>query len=342
MLFTMTLRLQRRWDCLRAVVVMLLAFSATGPIPIRADTPSLTHTRVRLKWRHQFQFAGHYAAIQQGFYRNAGLEVELQEASEQALSPLDSVLKGQSEFAIGGTDLVCRRAAGVPIVALAAIFQHSPVAIAGRRDRHIVHIADLSGKRLSLEPDIADLLALLKTKDIGAGQFTNTFNESGFDLRVKDLIDGRIDGMSVYLTDELFSLKQASLDYVPFSPRDAGIDFYSDILFTTEEFVAKNPQLVRKFRDATLKGWGYAMAHKPQIVQLILDKYSTRHSPAHLQFEAEQMAPLLEPQAVELGFMSRPRWQSIIAAYRGLGMLSGEVGLDRFLYAPPRLDTITR
>jgi ABC-type nitrate/sulfonate/bicarbonate transport system substrate-binding protein len=129
---------------------------------------------------------------------------------------------------------------------------------------------------------------------------------------------------------------QANLDYVLFSPQDVGIDFYSDIVFTTEKFVAQKPQLVRKFRDATLKGWDYTMAHKPQIVQLILEKYSTRHSAAHLQFEAEQMERLLDPRVVETGSMSRTRWQSIIATYRGLGMLSGEVELDRFLYSPPR------
>lgn len=323
------------------LLLLLLAVLVGGLTEVQAGTPGRERVRLQLKWRHQFQFAGYYAALHQGFYRDAGLEVDIREATE-GINPVDSVLKGQSDFGIYGTELLRYRATGVPVVAVAAIFQHSPAVIVCRQDRGIRQAADLAGKRLYMEPDAADLLAFLKIKGIDTNRFTNPFSASAHDFTVDSLIQGRVDGMYVYVTDELFALRQANLDCVVFSPRDEGIDFYADILFTTEKTVAENPRLVRAFREATLKGWEYAMAHKTEIVQLILSQYTTRHSREHLQFEADQMQPLLETEVVEIGYMSQPRWQAIAGAYRRLGMLSGDVDLDRFIYAPGRQPKVIR
>jgi two-component system, cell cycle sensor histidine kinase and response regulator CckA len=330
----------RRRVCLAGALLQLviLLFS---PAEAWAQPPELERVRLQLKWRHQFQFAGYYAALEKGFYREAGLEVELREAQAD-VSPVDSVLKGQSEFGVYGTELLRYRASGVPLVAVAAVFQHSPAVIACRRDHGISRVSDLVGKRICMEPDAADLLAYLKLKGVEANRFTNPLRSSTGNFTVDSLIEGRVDGMYVYTTDELFTLKNAGLDCAVFSPREAGIDFYADILFTTEQLLAKNPRMMRAFREATVKGWQYALAHKAEIVRLIFDKYSTRHSLEHLQFEADQMQQLLEPDLVEIGYMSRPRWQAIQDTYWRLGLLNGEVDLERFLYTPARQQVVVR
>ena len=55
--------------------------------------------------------------------------------------------------------------------------------------------------------------------------------------RIADFIEGRVDAMSAYVTDQPFELKQAGVDYLLFSPRAGGIDFYGDNLFTTTQQV---------------------------------------------------------------------------------------------------------
>ncbi len=319
--------------------MLLLGVLLCGLIKTWAGPAVLERVQLHLKWRHQFQFAGYYAALHKGFYREAGLEVEIREAGG-VFSPVDSVLKGQSEFGIYGTDLVRYRAAGVPVVAVAAIFQHSPAVIVGRRDRGISQIEDLAGKQVYMEPDAADLLAFLKLKGMETNRYTNPFDPQKHDFSVESLIQGRVDAMYVYLTDEIFTLSNARVPSVVFSPRDAGIDFYADILFTTEQTLAEKPRMVRAFRDATVRGWEYAMAHQGEIIQLILDQYTTRHSREHLQFEATQMEPLLDAGIIEAGYMSKPRWQTIVDTYRRVGLLRGEVDLDRFVYEPAARQTL--
>ena len=111
---------------------------------------------------------------------------------------------------------------------------------------------------------------------------------------VKDLLTGDVDAMSTYVTDEPFELITAGQEYLLYSPRSTGIDFYGDNLFTTESQIRQKPERVKAFREASLKGWEYAMKHTEELVQLIYSKYSKRHSLEHLRFEAHQMAPLLQ------------------------------------------------
>ena len=324
----------------RTCLLWLLAALLGCPSALCAKSQGPERVRLQLKWRHQFQFAGYYAAVHKGFYRQAGLEVEIREAGD-GVNPVDSVLKGESDFGIYGTDLVRYRAMGVPLVAVAAIFQHSPAILACRLDHGIRQVSEMVGKRIYMEPDVAEIQAFLKLKGIETNTYVNPYHPTTHDFTVESLISGRVDGMYVYASDELFTLSNANVNCTIFSPREVGIDFYADLLFTTERTIAQNPRLVRSFREATVRGWEYALAHKAEIIDLILDHYSNRHSREHLQFEADQMQTLLEGDLVEIGYMSRPRWEAIVHTYRSLGMLDGEVRLDQFLYSPgPQITAI--
>jgi ABC-type nitrate/sulfonate/bicarbonate transport system substrate-binding protein len=68
---------------------------------------------LQLKWRHQFQFAGYYAALEKGYYREAGLDVTIMPASPST-DPVDVVLKGGADFGIASSELVLRYAKGDP------------------------------------------------------------------------------------------------------------------------------------------------------------------------------------------------------------------------------------
>jgi ABC-type nitrate/sulfonate/bicarbonate transport system substrate-binding protein len=322
--------------CLPLFAAGLLLFvssitASAAPSDQKAEKKPLERVRLQLKWRHQFQFAGYYAALHKGFYRDAGLDVQILEANEPS-APITAVLGAECEFGVFGTELLRFRAAGVPIVAVAAIFQHSPAIIAARTDRGILHVSDLAGKRLYMEPDAADLIVFLEMKGVQTNQFQNPFDRASHRFDVRQLIEGQVDAMYVYTTDELFPLTNANVPLVTFSPRQAGIDFYSDILFTTEQTIQRRPQMVQAFRKATIAGWDYAMDHPDEIIDLILTQYTKRHSREHLKAEAAQMGPLLETDIIEIGYMSQSRWKAIANTLDQAGMLQGPVDLDRFIY----------
>ena len=77
--------------------------------------------RLQLKWRHAFQFAGYYAAVEKGYYRDAGLDVELVEGSPK-FHVTEEVLSGRSQFGVGTSSLLLDRKSGKPLVVLANIF----------------------------------------------------------------------------------------------------------------------------------------------------------------------------------------------------------------------------
>ena len=90
-----------------------------------SSASAMEKVTLQLKWVHQFQFAGYYAALQQGYYRDAGLDVSIVPATPGS-DPALAVIDGKAEYGVGTSSLLIQRNAGKPVVILAVIFQHSP------------------------------------------------------------------------------------------------------------------------------------------------------------------------------------------------------------------------
>ena len=288
----------------------------------------LTTVTLQLKWKHQFQFAGYYAAIEKGFYKEAGLQVNLLEAVE-GQNPSEAVFDGRAEFGVSTSDILIMRSQGKKAVVLANIFQHSPQILLASKKSGILHVHDLIGKRIAMEPNAADIVAFLNDEGITSGKYFVDQHAFSADK----LINGTIDGISAYSTDEPFDLQEANFEYTIISPSMGGIDFYGDGLFTTEALIKKDPFLVEKFRAASLKGWKYAMENPEEIIELIYEKYSQRHSREHLRFEADRMKNLIMPNVVEIGYSNPGRWESIGNTYKRLNMVDASFAIDGLFYA---------
>lgn len=306
-------------------VALVFLTPLSGHAQDASPTPTLEKIRLQLKWLHQFQSAGFYAAVDQGYYRQAGLEVEIQEAHPHE-SAVDVVLRGEADYGVHGSDLVVERAKGRPVKALAAIFQHSPMILLARRDRGIDSLHDLAGRRLLLGPDAAELVAYLRSENV---PYNEPRTHQSFDL--KALIKGEVDAMPAYSTDEVFLLDKAGIPYSQFSPRSVGIDFYGDVLFTRDQEAQAHPERVRRFVEASLRGWHYALSHREEIARLIHARYSDRHTLEHLLFEAEHIRRLMTPELMEIGHMNPGRWRHIADIYAELGMMPAGFGVNDFL-----------
>lgn len=307
-------------------VVVLFVFCGTSAFG--ADQPqNLDTVHLQLRWKHQFQFAGYYAAVEQGYYRDAGLDVIIDEATDTR-EPIGEVTQGRAEFGIGTSELIVARSQGKPVVVLGAIFQHSPFIFLVRKESGITNVHGLSGKKVAIEPGATELLAYLKYE----GLDLNKIDTRPHPYDTAPLINGELDAMSAYSTDEPFKLKAAGVDYLMFDPRAGGIDFYGDTLFTSEEQIKSHPARVRAFLDASLKGWKYALAHPEEMVDLIYTKYSQRHSREHLMFETAASRKLIMPDIIEIGYINAGRWKFIADTYVELGLMPPGYSLDGFLY----------
>ncbi len=301
-----------------------------GALLLSANALALEKVTLQLKWTHQFQFAGYYAAQEQGYYRDAGLEVTLRELTP-GNSPVPAVQSGAAQYGVGASGLLIERGAGAPLVLLASIFQHSPSVLLVRRDGAGKPVA-LRGARLMVPINNGEIQAFLRKQGITPDN-TPPIKAS---YQVDDLLDDRADAMTAYSTDRRSALVEGQVEVL--SPRTLGIDFYGDNLFTSEAELREHPARVAALRAATLRGWKYALHHQADIIDLIRARYPHRLSREDLLFEARQMAPLLQADVIELGYSNPERWRRIAAVYAELGLVPPDMALDGFLYKTPEPD----
>jgi diguanylate cyclase (GGDEF)-like protein/PAS domain S-box-containing protein len=286
---------------------------------------------IQLRWHDQFQFAGYYAALEKGFYKEEGLNVRLH-AGDPEHQPVPEVLAGHAQYAEGNSEVLYQRLQGQPLVALAAIFQHSPSVLLTRADSEISSVHDLVGKKVMLMnmTEDADFISMFSNEGVALSQIKAI--PSSYDLN--DLISGKVDAFNSYLTNEPYFLKQRGISYNVIDPGNYRIDFYSDILFTTEAELRSHPQRVEAMRRATLKGWRYAVDHPAEIIDLLITKYEVKKQRDHLEFEASEMRKLIFPDLIEIGHMNPSRWQHMADSFVKAGLAKSDYSLDGFIYDP--------
>ncbi len=308
---------------------MLLFGVLCSPLTAAKD---LVEVRVQLKWFHQFQFAGFYAAQSRGYFEQAGLAVQLIEGGP-SLDPVEQVLAGVAEFGVGNSSLVLDYLEGKPVVLVAAIFQHSPFVILTRDEAGLNSVKDLEGRTLMGETHAAELLVYLILAGVDMSK-VNLVDHTGDMRSLKVGREPPIHAATAYISTEPYQAIRANIPYKILSPRDLGIDFYGDSLFTSRAYADANPEVVKAMRDALLQGWRYARQHPEAIVSEILANYPTRKGRLGLTFEAHAISGLLGDELVELGYVSNSRLEKIASLFTRTGLTTGKRDLHDLLFQP--------
>ncbi|NDY73881.1 ABC transporter substrate-binding protein [Desulfobacter hydrogenophilus] len=309
---------------IRYTLMALLIFTCKG-------ANASNKISLQLAWKHQFQFAGYYAAVQKGYYHRVGLDVSIVEGGVGKFAK-EEVLSGRAQYGVAGAELLLHRKDGDPFVVLAPIFQHSPSVLLVRKNSGIINIQGLIDKKVMLLPGYkdADILAAFLNEGISPDKYQR-IDQS---YNIEDLITKQIDAVSAYVTNEPWQMRQKGVIPLIISPMVYGVDFYSDCLFTSEKEIKHHPKRVQNFLQASLLGWEYAMDHPQEIIDLLVRRYKVNKTKAHLQYEAREMRKIMMPDLVEIGHMNPGRWQHIKQTYGKLGLIDANFSLDGFLYSP--------
>lgn len=300
---------------------------------VLAQDDELEKVRLQLRWHHQYQFAGYYAAKHKGFYEQAGFDVEIVSGNPYRL-PVEEVLAGRADFAEGNGEVLLSRLRGEPLVALAAVFQHSPSVLITLKESNFRSPSDLVGKRVMLvggEAD-ADLIAMFHADGVDMKDIDVI--DSSFDLN--DLIDGKTDAFNSYLTNEPYFIEQQGYDHNILSPKDYGVNFYSDILFTTEAQVKNDPERVERFKQASLKGWQYAIKNSEEIIRLIHDEYNSEKSFNHMRYEALTVNSLVKSDLLPIGHIFPERLERMADVFIAQNMVADKRHFRNFIFEPPQ------
>lgn len=305
---------------------------------------SLTHTdstfgqlvtaRLQLKWTHQFQFAGHYAAQQQGYYKSEGLDIRILEGGKD-IQPIHMVSSGKAEFGIYDPEVLFKNPKENPLMVVFATLQSSPYGILATPESGIRRPSDLVGKKV------------LSAGDQGWSIFKAIMQKEGISVdqtqiipRKKDseeLIDGTADAVITYYTSQPSRLKDMGLDPIIIKPLDYGVDFYGDVIFTSKKYAEESPEVVEAFNRATRRGWEYALSHKEKMADYILALPGVAQrgfTKQNLLDEANELEKLILPKFVEIGHINPGRWQNMLSIYQELGLAENNLTLKGFLFDP--------
>lgn len=287
------------------------------------------HLVLQLKWKPQFQFAGYFVAQELGYYKEAGLDVEIR-AGGPGKNSLVEVLEGEADFGVSSSLLLAERIKGAPVKALAAIFQNSPARFITLKSSNIQSAEQLAGKRVMLLPQNASFELVTLLTQLNLMQSIERVDTS-FDI--DSLVDGDTDAFNGYETNEPYLLQEWGVDYNLIDPADYGIRFYGDVLFTTDNLAQTRPKAVRAFAKASLRGWRYAIDHPNKAIEIVA-RYAPDKSLSHLRYEALAMHEHMSKDLVPVGYMNAERWRSIQAYLAAIGEIPNDymLDLDAFLF----------
>jgi signal transduction histidine kinase/ActR/RegA family two-component response regulator len=308
---------------------------------------------LQLQWDNQFQFAGYYAALWQGYYREAGFEqVEIRSAfppeGGALRNPVAEVAEGRAQFGTSNAGILLARAAGRPVTVVASVFQQSGTRLYFRRETPISSPADLVrlklGRNEGNELLDVELRAMLAAEGIDPQQIAVVRFPPNRVLA--ELAAGTYDMVFGYSLSAPWEAREIGMALGELRPADYGIAFYGDSLFTHADLVRREPEMVRRFREASLRGWRYALDNPEEIARRISAELP-RTLPLQDRlgfdlFQAEGVRQLTLYPIVALGNTNPDRWERMFAQLRRAGVVEGTLDLGDFLYDPQRTEAERR
>lgn len=312
----------KKWIILISIALLVVAAYAlsankqTNKSEVKTESSS-----IRLKWINQAQFAGYYMAAKNGHFKDAGLKVRIDPAGPN-ISPTQMVTSGVNEFGIAGADEILQaRSKGVPVVALAVIFQENPEALTSFKSKNITKPSDLIGKRVGVIYGNDENLYrdfLLRNK-VDSSQITEVAAVPGG----SQLLSDQVDVVMAYSMNVPVLLKLQGIETNVMKFSDFGVKFHGDTLFTTEKMINENPDKVRGFVKATLAGWQDAIRDPEAATSEVMKINPALKSEAQLGY-LKGVIPLLEKDG-KIGSSDVNTWNSMQDTLFNLGVITKKI-----------------
>ena len=243
------------------------------------------------QWTPQSQFAGYYAALENGYYAEAGLDVAIKHptASYSSMSMLQdgtaTIVTAELIRAMMATD------GEVRLVNLMQTTQHSTLVLISRIEE-VHELADLAGRRVGTWragfSEIPHMIDDEQQLGIEWVQFTNPLN-----LYISGAIDAAL--AKSYNEQVLFSMSGITpASVLRFA--DMGFDFPEDGLYVTESYYKKHPEQCRLFAEASRKGWEWVRIHREEALAMVMKHVKAENIPTNIYVQKWMLEAVLEEQ----------------------------------------------
>jgi len=236
---------------------------------VTSDKRKMINVTFRLQWHIQTQFAGYYVALKKGYYKDAGLNVKIEQGG-YGKNSLVTVKEGVEEF---GTKWMSElTVAGEPLFSLANIVKDNGLVLISKKNRGINSIGKFRGKRVSIWfiGNEYQLFALLDKYKISKKEL-NIISQK-WDM--SQFYNDEVDVAAAMIYNEF--LKVNSVGYTSeklniFSFKELGIGFPGQNIFTRKSYYKKNPKICKKFVEASIRGWQYAIDNPVEATKIVME-----------------------------------------------------------------------
>jgi NitT/TauT family transport system substrate-binding protein len=313
---------------LSAMLCGLLAWAVCDACPAQA-ADKITFG---LDWLAEAEYGGYYQALAQGTYAKYGLDVTIRQGGPQ-VNQAQLLLAGRLDFSIAGNSFIALNFVqeNLPFVAVAAIFQKDPSVVIAHPGVGNDSFEDLKGKPIMIGADTR----------IGWWNFVKQkFGYTDDQIRpyafsVAPFLADKSAAQQGYLGSEPFLVRQAAgFDPVVLLLSDAGFTGYASLIVTSQDLVAKNPDLVRRFLAATEEGWHAYLESDPKPGNTLIKQANPDMSDALLDYgrEALRSHGIVESGdalSYGIGAMTDARWKAFFDSMVSAGLYPASLDVKR-------------
>ena len=296
------------------------------PTSTSIPTPAPEEVSLALDWFPNSNHAGFYAALERGYYRDEGLDVNIYVPANPE-DVLKTVGAGRDDFGVSyQAEVLLARGEGVPVKSIAAMVQHPLNSIMLLEESGITRPGQLEGKKVGVTGipfEEALFQAMLEHEGLSIDDVTVV--NVGFDL-APALIGGKVDAIvGAYWTHESILMEMQGYPITVLRMEEWGVpDFYELVLVASEDMISDSPDTVRRFVRATARGFADAIADPQAAVDILVA--ANPETDKALETEGiGLLAPLWTEGMTGFGSQTQERWEGLAQWMKNTGLLGEDV-----------------
>jgi NitT/TauT family transport system substrate-binding protein len=325
-----------------ALVASLAACGTTDDDPSGGASASggLTPVKLQLQWFTQAQFAGYFAAVDQGFYKDAGLDVTILEGGVDIV-PQTVLAQGQADYAIAWVPkALASREQGAGITDVGQIFQRSGTLQVSFANKNIKSVADLRGKKVGnwgFGNEFEMFAGLTKggldpSKDV-------TLVQQQFDMQA--LLKGDIDAAQAMIYNEYAQVLEAKnpatgnlyqpSDFTTIDWNDEGTAMLQDAIWANTDKLANDTayqERTVKFLEASIKGWAFCRDNAEKCRDIVVAKGS-KLGASHQLWQMNEINKLVWPSPSGAGMVDKTAWDQTVSVAQSAKNAQGQTVLTK-------------
>lgn len=302
--------MRKKLFVLASVLILVLAGCGNNDEKSN-ESNELRKVSFALDWMPNTNHTGIYVAKEQGYFEDAGLDVDILLPGEVGSGQL--VATGKADFGINYQEsLMMARNEGLPLVSVTAIMQHNTAGYASPAEKNITEPADLAGKvyGANLSPlGEATMKTMMEGSGVGIEDIQSTnIGDSDFFVAIQRDIDFSL--VFQGWTGIEAEIRDIDLNMMYLKDYAEGLDYYTPIIATSEKLIEKDPALVKDFIHAAVKGYEFAIENPAEAAEILMNQVPDLNEELVMKSQ-EWLSPRYQDDAERFGIQEKVRYEKV-------------------------------